>query len=210
MPRLVNPHRDTHGWCVVSERSYSAPDEELRVRMQVAAQYDAPAFIRRARGVEVAYEQLLERCRRQRAEWLAGVRLHLGFLRAGAKDWHALRPILADDGQIDVLKRLHAEAGEPEHPMTGPTHEAGRRRVLRTLCASVERFNRRWHNYIAALDLSVVNALRDGYNRYYLLEKECAVGPARLLPQLFRRLEPVTAGEMLDRLPPLPVPRAAG
>jgi hypothetical protein len=77
------------------------------------------------------------------------------------------------------------------------------------LAASVERFNRRWCAYIAELDLSAINGLRDGYNRYYLLEKECAVGSVRLLPQTFRRLAPVTSEEILDQLPPQPVPRAA-
>ena len=190
--------------------TYSARDEELRLRMAVAAQYDAPAYVRRARAVEVAYEELLDRCRRQRAELLAGVRLHLGSLRAGAGGWAALRPLLADDEQVQVLERLHAEAGDPEYPMTGPTHERGLRRALQRLCASVERFNRRWLAFVHGLDLSPINALRDGYNRYYLLEKECAVGAARLLPQTFRRLGPVTAGELLDRLPPVPVPRPAG
>ena len=178
--------------------------------MMVAAQYDAPAYVRRAKAVETAYEELLDRCGRLRAAWLAGVRLHLGSLRGGAGSWAALRPILADDEQIDVIERLHAEAGDPQNEMTGPTTERGLRRALGRLAASVERFNRRWLAFIAELDLSEINRLRDGYNRYYLLEKECAVGPARLLPQTFRRLGPVTAGEVLDRLPPLPVPRAAG
>jgi hypothetical protein len=178
--------------------------------MQVAAQYDAPAYIRRARAVEDAYEDLLERGRRQRTEWLAGVRLHLGSLRAATGEWPPLRPLLADDEQLNILRRLHVEAGDPEYEMTGPATERGLRRALRWLCASVERFNRRWCDYVADLDLSDINRQRDGYNRYYLLEKECAVGAARLLPQTFRRLGPVTAGEILDRLPPLPVPRPAG
>jgi hypothetical protein len=187
-----------------------ARDDELRIRMIVAAQYDAPAYVRRARAVEDAFDDLLAGCRRQRVEWLAGVRLHLGALRAGAGAWSALRPILADDEQIDVLRLLHAEAGDPEYPMIGPQRERGLRRALRALAASVERFNRRWRAYVADLDLGPINGLREGYNRYYLLEKECAVGSARLLPQTFRRLAPVTWGEILDRLPPLPVPRAAG
>src|SRR5262245_32729117 len=127
--------------------------------MMVAAQYDAPAYIRRARKVELAYDDLVERCRRQRGEWLFGVRLHLGELRAGAGTWDALRPVLADDEQVTVLKALHAEAGDPEYAMTGPAHGHGLRRVLRRLCQSVERFNRRWRAFIAKLDLSEINGL---------------------------------------------------
>jgi hypothetical protein len=197
----------------VEIKRYGQGDDELRVRMMVAAQYDAPAYIRRARGVEVAFEDLLARCRRQRTEWLFGVRLHLGALRAGASSWDVLRPLLADGGQVAALERLHAEAGDPDVPMTGPAgvpacgSPRGRRRALARLRASVERFNRRWLAFIDRLDLGEVNRLRDGYNRYYLLEKECAVGPARLLPQTFRKLPPVATADVLDRLPPLPVLR---
>jgi hypothetical protein len=205
----VNSSLNANGCKVMDVGAYSSSDEEMRLRMVVAAQYDAPAYIRRARAVEQAHDDLLDSCRRQRAKWLLGVRLHLGELRAGAGDWPVLRPLLADDEQIDVLRRLHAEAGDPEYPMTGPRHALGRRWALRALAASVERFNRRWRAYVAGLDLSAINGLRDGYNRYYLLEKECAVGSSRLLPQTFRRLPPVTTAEVLDRLPPLPVPRAA-
>src|SRR5436309_1877302 len=109
--------------------------------MQVAAQYDAPAYVRRARSVEAAYDDLIARCRKQRAEWLLGVRLHLGALRAGARSWAALRPLLADDGQVRVLEQLHAEAGDPAVPMTGPSGRFGQRRVLAGLRASAERFN---------------------------------------------------------------------
>jgi hypothetical protein len=184
-------------------------DEGLRLRMMIAAQYDAPAYIRRARAVEAALEGLLGRCRRQRDEWLFGVRLHIGALRAGAGGWSTLRHLLADDEQVAVLEQLHAEAGDPAVSMTGPTTAAGRRRELRRLRASIERFNRRWTAFIGDIDLGEVNRLRDGYNRYFLLEKECAVGPGRTLSNGFCRLPPLTAADLLARLPPLPVPRLA-
>jgi hypothetical protein len=194
---------------IVERRQFGQADDELKVRMMVAAQYDAPAYIRRARGVEAAWEDLLARGRRKRAEWLLGVRLHLGSLWAGVANWSALRHLLADDDQVAVLERLHAEAGDPEVPMTGPAADRGRRRALRRLRASVERFNRRWAGYLDELDLAELNRLRDGYNRYYLLEKECAVGPAGLLPQLFRCLPPLTVTDVLTELPFLAVPRLA-
>jgi hypothetical protein len=193
----------------VDRGQYGQSDDELRVRMTIAAQYDAPAYVRRARGVEAAWDDLLARGRRKRTEWLFGVRLHLGSLRAGARSWSDLRHLLADDEHLTVLERLHAEAGDPEVPMTGPADDRGRRRALLRLRAGVERFNRRWDRYVHELDLDEINRLRDGYNRYYLLEKECAVGPAWLLPQLFRKLPPVTASDVLDALPRLPVPRLA-
>jgi hypothetical protein len=194
----------------VDDRLYGYRDEELRLRMMVAAQYDAPAYVRRARAVESEFETLLARCRKKRSEWLFGVRLFLGELRSEAGDWSALRPLLADDDQVDALAVLHAEAGDPEHTMTGPKHDAGRRRALLRLRGSVERFNRRWLSFVEEVDLSPLNRLRDGYNRWYLLEKECAVGPGRLLAQTFCQLPRFTTGDLLDRLPTLPIPRPAG
>jgi hypothetical protein len=188
---------------------YGQDDQELRLRMAVAAQYDAPAYIRRAKGVEAALEVVLEQCRRKRVEWLFGVRLHIGVLLAGVTDWSELRPLLEDDDQLEVLERLHAEAGELDVPTTGPRSRAGRRRALAALRASVERFNRRWIVYIEKRDLDEINRQRDGYNRFYLLEKECAVGAARLMAQTFRRLPPFSNEELLERLPPLPVPYLA-
>jgi hypothetical protein len=194
----------------VDERIDLRYDPELRIRMRVAAQYDAPAYVRRARRVEDAYEELLDRCRGRRVELLEGVRLHLGALRAGTGSWDAVRPLLADAEQVTVLDHLYAEAGDPAYPMTGPTDPRRLRRALRALAQSVERFNRRWLAFVGELDLTEINALRDGYNRYYLLEKECALGSSRLHARTFQRLEPVTTRELLARLPPLPVPRAAG
>lgn len=47
------------------------------------------------------------------------------------------------------------------------------------LADSVRRFNARWQQFLAALDLDPVNDLIDGYNRYYLLERSApSVPPA--------------------------------
>jgi hypothetical protein len=191
------------------ERVNAYNDEELRLRMMVAAQHDAPAYIRRARAVEAELESILARCRQRRTEWLFGVRVHLGSLRAGVRSWADLRALLSDDNQLLTLTQLRDEAGDPEFPMTGPTAVGGRRRALRLLQTSIERFNRRWLGFIQKFDLSELNRLRDGYNRYFLLEKECAVGAARLLPQTFRRLPPFTNANLLECLPALDVPRLA-
>jgi hypothetical protein len=79
--------------------------------------------------------------------------------------------------------------------------------ALQDLCESIDRFNRRWLDYLANVDLRPVNELRENYNRYYLLEKECAMRSAVLARLGFRRLEPLTREDVRGRLPPLPVPR---
>ena len=73
------------------------------------------------------------------------------------------------------------------------------RRALHELRASIIRFNERWNAFLPTVDLSELNAQREAYNRYYLLEKECALRSARLARQGFRRLEPLSAPQF-DRV----------
>lgn len=185
--------------------------DEDRALKQFLACYDAPAYIRRARAVQGALEELLARCRRQRDEWLGLVRVRLGQLAALAGDWRRLRPWLADDGQVEALWRLHA-ALEPRlrMPLAPTASPWVLRRALRELAGSVERFNRKWETFLAGVDLAGVNGAREGYNRYYVLEKECALRSAGLARQGFRLLPPLTREEVARLLPLLPAIELAG
>jgi hypothetical protein len=78
-------------------------------------------------------------------------------------------------------------------------------RALRELAESAERFNRRWREFLEKMDLSKVNEMREGYNRHYLLEKECALRSPRLARQGFAPLAPATLEELTRSLPSLPV-----
>jgi hypothetical protein len=170
--------------------------------------YDAPAYARRARQVQDAYDHLLGRCRRQREEWLPMARLRLGLLRGLAGEWGTLRPLLADDLQIAVLQeRETALAPRLRVPVEPTASRRTHEQALQELRESLERFNRRWQEFLGKVDVTRVNELRDGYNRYYLLEKECAFRSPRLARQGFRRLEPLTLDDLAAVLPPLPVPR---
>jgi hypothetical protein len=158
--------------------------------------------------VQEAYDQLLDRCRQQRAEWLTMTRIRLGLLLALAGDPNRLRPLLRDEGQLDVLRRLQTELDPKLRVAVEPTTSARvLSRALRELGESLERFNRRWQDYLQAVDLTAVNELRDGYNRYYLLEKECLVRSPRVAGQGFRRLAPVTVDDLAALFPTLPVPQ---
>jgi len=173
--------------------------------------YDAPAFARRARQVQEAFDHLVGRCRRQRDEWLAVVRMRLGLLGALAGDWDRLRPWLVETEQVDTLRKMHADlAPQLRLPVDRTSSERVLWRALGELKESIERFNRRWQEFLGQVDLAHVNRLRDGYNRYYLLEKECAVRSARVARQGFRRLEPLTLDALAGLLPPLPLPRLKG
>jgi hypothetical protein len=75
---------------------------------------------------------------------------------------------------------------------------------LAELRESLELFNRRWDAFLPTLDLRHVNELRDGYNRYFVLEKECAVRSARVAREGFVPLSPLTVQELFRHLPLLP------
>src|SRR5262249_20854681 len=143
---------------------------------EVLAHYDGPAYMRRARRVQASYEQLLNDCRRQRDEWLAMARIRLGTLRGLAGTWDTLTPHLADDEQVRKLEQLWTILDPRLRvPIEPTTSIRTLRAALHRLAESIATFNQRWLPYIRGLDLSALNAERADYNRYYLLEKECAV-----------------------------------
>jgi hypothetical protein len=192
----------------MEEEIHLGRDETSEAFKRFLSQFDAPAYIRRARGVQAALEQLLEYARRRRAEWLEIVRMRIGVLHALVGDWDNLRPFLADDAQLDILRyHLAALAAPLRAPVEPTTSPRPLRRALGELHESLERFNERWRAFLANMDLSAVNELRDGYNRYYVLEKECAVRSARIARQGFVPLQPLTTEEVAAQLPLLPVPR---
>jgi hypothetical protein len=72
---------------------------------------------------------------------------------------------------------------------------------------SVQRFNARWLEHLNRIDVAVVNEIREGYNRYYLLEKSCAVRNEAVVRQGYEPQTPLDVEELLHHLPPLPAPR---
>ena len=183
-------------------------DDDRHFFNQFAAHYDAPAYVRRAQQVQEAFDLLLGRCRRQRDDWLKIVRTLLGLLRALAGDWDVLVPCLADAQQVDVLRQLDADLHpQPIQGVAATSSPRAHRRALHELHEGIERFNRRWRAFLLEVDVSHVNALREGYNRYYLLEKECAMRSTRVARLGYRPLEPLTQDELAALLPLLPVPQ---
>jgi hypothetical protein len=185
--------------------------DDHRALQHFVAQYGAPAYVRRARQVQEAFDNLLARCGRQREEWLALVRVRLGTLQALAGDWGVFRPWLVDETQIDLLQELAVTLSPRlRAPVERTSSPRLLRRALGELRDSLEHFNRRWLAFLPTVELAEVNELRQGYNRYYLLEKECAVRSARVARQGYRPLPLLTSADLAALLPPLPVPRIAG
>jgi hypothetical protein len=174
----------------------------------VLGKFGAPAYMRRSQQMENAVDQLLIQCRRQRSEWSAMVGLRLGVLHGLAGDWRNLVPLLVSETELDKLEQLHADLRpQLRLPVEPTTSKRCHRNALLELRASIVRFNRRWIAYLGEVNLGAVNTLIDGYNRYYVLEKECVVRSAAIARQGFRPREPLTLDRLTALLPPLPLPQ---
>jgi hypothetical protein len=168
--------------------------------------FDVPAFARRGQDLEYALTRLRTRSKSHRGAMLDMVRLRL-------KQWAAA----ASGPEVEL--RFFRDPIAPLWPLVGL--EAPRfalrsgsswrlRTIARDLVASVERFNRRWLDHLDRVDLAPLNQMVDNYNRYYLLEKECSLGSARLAARNFVPKARVTLDEIRDEFPPLPVPVLKG
>jgi hypothetical protein len=167
--------------------------------------FDLPAFARRGQDVEFAVGSVHARCRAQREELLEMVRLRLRqWSRAatGPDDWSDTfaRP-------IDDLWGL--TGAEPPRWARASAPARQRQAVARDLVASLERFNLRWRRFLEGLNLAPANQTIDQYNQYYVLEKECVMGSARLAARHFRPIPRFTPDELLLDYPLLPVPGPA-
>lgn len=192
----------------MDEVKIAGRDDGRDLFKQFTTHYDAPAYMRRARNVQNAWDQLLDRCRVKREELITVVRSRLGVLQGLAGEWHCLLAHLADVEQLAVLERLVVLV-EPavQAPVERTTSARALRTALEELNESLARFNRRWEVFVREVKLDEVNTLRDGYNRYYILEKECAIRSPMLARQGFRKLEMATHEDVLAVLPLLPLPR---
>ncbi len=190
----------------MDEMSIPSREHNEGMFQQVLSSHGGPAYIRRARGVELALTALQDHCRRQREEWLKMPSMRLGILAKLAGDWQVLQSLLVDQQQLLQLQQLHEELAPEvrgEHPATGSRRKL--RNALRQCTESFTRFNKRWETFLEEVDLSFLNELREGYNRFYVLEKECVVRSARLARHGFEPLEPLQREELLELFPLLPV-----
>lgn len=164
--------------------------------------FDVPAFVRRGKDLEHSLERLHARCLREHGTMLELVRVRLRQWAGAAAGPDAWRAIFT--APIDPLWPL--SGAEPPSWAERPSSARRRRAIARDLVASVERFNRRWAQFLGSLDLGPFNRMIDQYNRYYVLEKECVLGSSRLAARHFVPRERLTPESLLARHPVLPVP----
>ncbi len=177
-------------------------DPEAR---RLLGMFDLPAFARRGQELDSALVRLHARCGQQREDRLDMVHLRLRQWAAAVEGPESWRGVF-----LASLDPLWEQAGAPV-PVWGRAIVTGRRRrgVGRDLAASVERFNRRWEDFLAGIQLSAINTLVDHYNRYYLLEKECVLRSTRLAARLYSPRTHVTVALLRERYPLLSVPQLA-
>lgn len=188
--------------------SNASSEEDRRILQEMFGRSGSPAFIRRAKLVEDAWEELLARCRKARGERLVFVRLRLGQLHALAGGWDLLKSFVPLDQELAALQDLFAEL-QPR--LLLPLEPTTSTRVMRSaaieLGEAIAMFNDRWRRWLARVDLKPINGVREDYNRYYLFEKECAVGSARVARIGYSKLEPITLATLENHFPPLACPQ---
>ena len=176
-------------------------DIETEVK-EMMGLFDTPAFARRGQDLEITLRRLHERCRTARGELLDMVQLRLRqWSRAtiGPKGWSSVFV-----ASIEPLWLL-AEA-EPPQWAESPAPIGRQRTIANDLVTAVLRFNRRWPRFLDQLNLEPVNTAIDRYNRYYVLEKECVLGSARLAARHFQPVHLVSTCTLMRDHPQLPVP----
>jgi len=176
-------------------------DIETEVK-ELMGLFDLPAFARRGQDVEFSQRMLHERCRAMRGELLEMVRMRLRQWASsvtGPDDWSTIFT-----ASIEPLWSL-SSADAPRWAQS-PASTRRQRAVARDLIAAVLRFNAHWARFLDQVDLEPVNGAIDRYNRYYLLEKECVVGSARIAARHFVPLSRIDKSTLLQMHPTAPVP----
>src|SRR5438132_2144279 len=123
--------------------------EENDLFKRFIGQYDGPAYVRRARRVEDAFQALLAHCEQKRHAMLEIARVRLGMLHALAGAWERLRGVVALERDLDILQGLEA-ALTPVLRIVPPPTRSTRilKRALGELIESLGRFNRRWRQLV--------------------------------------------------------------
>lgn len=168
---------------------------------QLITCFDSPAYMRRSRHVEAEWNAVLLACGRRHQEWLEMPLLRLAQLRSVlAGQWNAVPRLQAVGEQLEALFVTY----QPQLAIAvPPAPEAAGPRVT-ALRDSFRRFNTRWQKFVREYDLSLLNRLREDYNAFYLLEKECAMISPRIARIGFEVLPPAGPEDLLREFPVLP------
>lgn len=182
-------------------------DDGFEFFQAAIAAHDAPAFMRRARDMHVAWQGIHEKLQFQRLKLLEFSRLRLATLFALlGPNRGASFPICRPEDLPYLEERFREWSPKLRIPIQPATRQRPVRIAFLELIESFERFNQRWTQAIADVDLAYVNLLRENYNRYYVMEKECAVRSSLVASSGFVPMEPATREQLLAEFPLLLIP----
>ena len=178
--------------------------------MKMLAEHDGPpAYVLRAQRVEEAWESLVRRCQKERAELLDMCKTRLAQLGALVDHrWEAVQGLVRND-RYDLYLSQRFDEWQPKLrvPLEATDSLRKIRAAMKELATSFERFNRRWETYLGNLILDHVNHERSEYNNYYLVEKSAALGSDRLAEMGFEPLELCTIDDVIEAVPYLQEPK---
>ncbi|MCA9213125.1 MAG: hypothetical protein KDB27_08680 [Planctomycetales bacterium] len=183
--------------------------DDRREFLQFLADHDVPAFIRRAQGVQDAWKRALQDCEKQRNELLEMPILRLGILAETiGRNWEAYAEELVDSAVAQTLKQHHDDWRPTLRVAVNATTDRRKwSRATEELVTAFQRFNKKWTTFVAEYDFAHVNDIRDGYNRWYVIEKSCAFDSDRIGAEGFVEIEHATADDVLIELPLLDIPQ---
>ena len=165
--------------------------------------FDLPAFARRGQELEYAIKRLHDRCAAARGQMLEMVRLRL-------RQWaRAVTGPTAWSGVFVDLDRaaLVLSQAEPPRWASPPATPRLQRAIAGDLVSAVAPVQSSLaRNSSSASISSRPISVIEQYNRYYVLEKECVMGSARLAARHFTPVARLTHDSLLADHPTLPVP----
>lgn len=170
---------------------------------RVLGLFDQPAYIRRALRVDDAIAALHQKLVKQYEEQLRPVRIALVAWQFLVSQDPRIQGSLDDADRIRLQRLTDQLRGSAESAAT-LSRWTRPRRVLDRLFAAADDFNRGWNDYLAVVDISLIEKRIEEHNQYYLLEKECAFRSARAAARGYRPMAPFDRRQLLERFPLLP------
>lgn len=177
-----------------------AAGEDDMVRM-LLGRYDVPAYVRRGLRVEAAIRDFFSHAEQCYRELLEPVIASARALARQISSLDALRQHFPDPGQHQLVLDLYEVFVPDARWRDGQPQKWPAQAAAQQLTAAIVRFNRRWRARVAELNYDEVNREIEAYNRYYLIEKECALRSRKLAARGFRPLTRIDEAAVLARFP---------
>ncbi|HLU47043.1 MAG TPA: hypothetical protein VK116_03130, partial [Planctomycetota bacterium] len=143
-------------------------------RLAEVAAMGIPAFVRRALRMERALEELDARLRSERSRRLASLLPQARALAAAGAEGARL-----PSATRALLETLRAEPDFARRKASPPRRID---RAIDELALRVKRFNEGWINLLERVPIDEVRMLQRDYNRFYPIEKQCALRGVRQAP----------------------------